>query len=58
MLYDNDVSADANIIIDAYALDLITWGERNKLATPQRIKMSEEIKKWLLVWRIFRALKT
>ena len=58
MLYDNDVSADANIIIDAYALDLIAWGERNKLATPQRIKMSEEIKKWLLVWRIFRALKT
>ena len=51
MLYDNDVSADANIIIDAYALDLIDWGERNNLPTPQRIKMSEEIKKWLLLWR-------
>jgi hypothetical protein len=58
MLYDNDLSADANIAIDTYALDLIAWGERNKLATPQRIKMSEEIKKWLLGWRDFRALKT
>jgi hypothetical protein len=58
MLYHNDVSADANIAIDARALELIDWGERNDLPTPQRIKMSEEIKKWLLVWRDFRALKT
>ena len=58
MLYDNDVSADANIVIDTYALELIAWGERNKLATPQRIKMSEEIKKWLFCWRDFRALMT
>ena len=58
MLYDNDVSAGANIAIDAYALKLIEWGERNDLPTPQRIKMSEEIKKWLLHWCNFRALKT
>ena len=57
MLYDNDVSADANIAIDDYALDLIDWGERNNLPTPQRVKMSEEIKKWLLHWRDFRPLK-
>ena len=57
MLYDNDLSADANIAIDTYALVLIVWGERNDLPTPQRIKMSEEIKKWLLHWRDFRALK-
>ena len=57
MLYDNDVSADANITIDDYASDLIDWGERNNLPTPQRFKMSEEIKKWLLHWRDFRPLK-
>jgi hypothetical protein len=57
MLYDNDVSADANITIDDYASDLIDWGERNNLPTPQRVKMSEEIKKWLLHWRDFRPLK-
>jgi hypothetical protein len=57
MLYDDDVSADTNIPIDAYALKLIDWGERNDLPTPQRAKMSEEIKKWLLRWCDFRALK-
>jgi hypothetical protein len=58
MLYNNDVSVDTNIAIDTYALELIVWGERNKLPTPQRVKMSEEIKKWLLRWHDFRTLKT
>jgi hypothetical protein len=57
MLYDDDFSADANIAIDGYASDLIDWGERNHLLTPQRVKMGEEIKKWLLHWRDFRVLK-
>ena len=57
MLYANDVSADTKIAVDAYASELIGWGERNDLYTPQRFKMSEEIKKWLLQWIDFKALK-
>jgi hypothetical protein len=57
MLYENDVAADANIAVEAYARDLMDWGERNELKTPKRTTMFDAISEWLPLWREFNAFK-
>ena len=58
MLEDNAVSAGAEIDVNDYALQLIDWGERNSLRTPQKTKMGDEIKKWLPFWYGLKSLNS
>jgi hypothetical protein len=56
MLVDDAVSAGTEIDRNDYALRLVDWGERNSLRTPQKTKMGDEIKKWLLFWYDLKSL--
>ena len=56
MLEDDAVSAGAKIKLNDYILQLVDWGERNGLRTPQKTTMGVEIRKWLPFWYNLKSL--
>jgi len=57
LLYENDVQVGVKIAVDDYAGTLVDWGERNKLKTPKRTKMSQQIEQWRSAWLEVKSLK-
>jgi hypothetical protein len=53
MLYDDDVSAHANINVQHYASQLMTWGRKNLggKETPKQAAMREKVAEWKPLWQ-------
>jgi hypothetical protein len=57
-LYDDDVSADADINIESWAARLIEWGSTRlgEKRTPQQSAMRAKISEWVPIWKAAKAV--